>query len=187
MTSSPTAEPVAAGDDGRDASAATALHHLWPRWAPALALLTTVVAVVGIGVVLVAGDEGTPAPKPDIPLDAWAPYWGLDDSLAEFDGRVGSMREVSPFWYNATGVESIEVDRNTPVDDAEAWLDIARSSDASVVPSIVDALPTGEMAAILADLDVSRQPFRQGHPLGRCSGEGQLCIAALHAVSPGAR
>ncbi|MEO1057145.1 MAG: glycosyl hydrolase family 18 protein [Actinomycetota bacterium] len=152
MTSSAPSSTADAAPDEPDDTPRPTLEHLWRRWGPAVALVTTMIAVAAIGIVVISSnDGGTPAPKPDIPLDAWAPYWGLDDSLAEFDDRVGSMREVSPFWFNATGVGSIEVDPNTPVADAEAWLDIARSSDAAVIPSIVDSLPAGEMAAILAD------------------------------------
>jgi len=59
-------------------------------------LVAALVAVVGAAVVLI-GDESPPPPKPDIPLDAWVPYWGLDASLPVVDRRVPSMREVSPF------------------------------------------------------------------------------------------
>ncbi len=113
-------------------------------------LVVLLAAVIGVAVMAGRSDEA-PAPRPDIPLDTWAPYWTLDDSLPELERRAGSMREISPFWYNATGVESIEVDPNADLDATAEFLAIARSSGARVVPSIVDALPAGGMAAILAD------------------------------------
>ena len=116
-----------------------------------------VLAVVLGGWLVVARDEGSaPPPKPDIPLDVWAPYWTLDDALPEIEERVGSMREVSPFWFNAVGADQIVVDPNADPEATERFMAIAESSDALVVPSIVDALPAGEMAAILADPETRR-------------------------------
>jgi spore germination protein YaaH len=91
------------------------------------------------------------APKPDISLDVWAPYWTLENSVPELPMRIGSMREVSPFWFKAVGVDEIVVDPNAPADLMAAFMKEARRSDAAVVPSVVDALPAGEMAAILSD------------------------------------
>ncbi len=59
------------------------------------------------------------------------------------------MREVSPFWFNVTGVAQIEVDANAPEKLTKKFLKNTRN--AKVVPSIVDRLPAGEMAAILAN------------------------------------
>jgi spore germination protein YaaH len=119
------------------------------RWTAGVAGLTVAV-LLAIGFVVSRSDD-TPPPKPDIPLDAWAPYWTLDASVEVAPQRLGSMREISPFWYNATGVAGIEIDPNADAAAAEEFLAIARRSGAAVVPSIVDALPVGGMAAILAD------------------------------------
>jgi hypothetical protein len=109
------------------------------------------VGVLVVGFALAAQDDEPPPPTPDIPLDAWAPYWALNDSLPELDQRIGSMRDVSPFWFEAVGVDGIRVSENTPADAAEEFFEIARDADADVVPSIVDAMPSGGMAGILAD------------------------------------
>ncbi len=113
-------------------------------------LVASLFAVAGAAVVL-TGEDAPPPPEPDIPLDAWVPYWGLDASLPVVDQRVPSMREVSPFWSNAVGVDEIVVDPNASSDLTEQFTDELRDLDVAVVPSIIDAMPAGGMAAILAD------------------------------------
>jgi spore germination protein YaaH len=116
-------------------------------------LIALALAVFGIGLLL-SGDDDTAAPlppKPEIPLDAWAPYWTLESSLVDAPLRVPSMREISPFWYAATGVDAITVDENADSEATAAFMDAISRTDAAIVPSIVDALPAGEMAAIIAD------------------------------------
>ena len=90
-------------------------------------------------------------PPRAIPLDTWVPYWTLDESLDEWSTRADALRETSPFWYSSTGAESIVVDPNAPADAVEEFLAAARRADARVVPSIVDGMPAGGMAAVLAD------------------------------------
>jgi spore germination protein YaaH len=117
-----------------------------------LAVLGLVVVAVTIGGILIASrDDPPPPPKPDIPLDAWAPYWTLDASIPEADRRLGSLRDVSPFWFSALGVTEIVVDPSASPELTAEFLDKARSSTANVVPSIVDAMPAGGMATVLAD------------------------------------
>ena len=112
-----------------------------------------VLALLGVAAaaVFVATNEDPLPTKPDIPLDAWVPYWALDASLPDARQRVPSMREVSPFWFNAAGVDQIVVDPNASVELTSEFMDTVRGLDVDVVPSIIDALPAGEMAAILAD------------------------------------
>lgn len=104
---------------------------------------------------LVTRENEGPALQPVIPVDGWAPYWALDDSAGEISRRAGSMREVSPFWFNVTGVTQIETDKNAPEKLTKKFL--KKTRDAAVVPSIVDHLPAGGMAAILADPTSRRQ------------------------------
>jgi spore germination protein YaaH len=120
------------------------------RGAMLAGLVVVLVAVAGAGVFVATNDE-TPPPRPDIPLDAWVPYWALDASLAEFDQRVPSMREVSPFWFNAVGVEEIVADPNASAELTAQFMDKAASADVDLLPSIIDAMPAGGMAAVLAD------------------------------------
>jgi len=101
--------------------------------------------------VLVLQLRGDPAPPPDPGLDAWAPYWALDSSLSEVGQRAGSLHELSPFWFKAERADSIVADENAPAAQTKAFLDRARAAGARVVPSIVDGMPAGAMAAVLAD------------------------------------
>jgi hypothetical protein len=120
------------------------------RWLKIGAGLVLVAAALGAGLVLTSEDE-RPPPRPDIPLDAWAPYWALDSSLPELGTRLPFLREVSPFWFDAVGETEIVVAQHTPEQLAEEFIATVRASDAKLVPSIVDATASGEMAAILAD------------------------------------
>lgn len=114
------------------------------------ALVAALVAVTAAGLYVATNEEPLP-PKPNIPLDAWVPYWTLDDALPDIDRRGGSMREVSPFWFTAVGVDEIAIDPNASTDATDAFMDALRDIDVAVVPSIVDLLPAGEMAMIIAD------------------------------------
>ncbi len=117
------------------------------------AIAVAILVAVGAGLWWTSRPDPPPPAKPDIPLDAWAPYWTLDDSLPEASLRIPSMREISPFWYEAKGVDEIGPTEFLDEERAAEFLEIARSSGAAVVPSVVDLLPAGEMAAILADPD----------------------------------
>jgi spore germination protein YaaH len=108
------------------------------------------VVAIAAAALWVASNEESPAPKPDIPLDTWVPYWTLDDALPTIERRAPSMREVSPFWFNANATE-IVVDPNASVELTTEFIEKVRRTGADLVPSIVDNLPAGEMAAILAD------------------------------------
>ena len=118
-----------------------------------------VVVFVGCGVVtLVAAlvlflrpGGGDDTPESTTGLDAWAPYWALEELAAGGGERSDELRELSPFWYAAEGVDSIVVDGNAPTAEVEAFLASARDAGARIVPSVVDALEPGEMATLLAD------------------------------------
>jgi len=109
--------------------------------------------MAALAAVVVATRESPPPPRPDIPLDAWVPYWALDAAVPDAELRAPSMREVSPFWFNAVGVEEIVVDPNASPDLTARFIELVSATDVAVVPSIIDALPAGGMAAILSDPD----------------------------------
>jgi HAD superfamily hydrolase (TIGR01509 family) len=112
-------------------------------------VLTAVVALLALGR---GGDEGLPdLPPGAIRVDVWAPYWTLGDTVPEVDQRLDQIREISPFWYDAVDVDQIVVNRNASSELTEQFLDAAADSRGRLVPSILDAMPAGAMAAILAD------------------------------------
>ncbi|MEY2444899.1 MAG: hypothetical protein QOE00_1479 [Ilumatobacteraceae bacterium] len=107
-------------------------------------------AAIG-GALAVRGGPPPPPPPIDIPLDAWAPYWVLPDAQSSLASNGNMLREVSPFWYSTHDATTITVDGNLSADAASQFVAAARAAGAKVVPSIVDAMPAGGMAALLAD------------------------------------
>lgn len=120
------------------------------------ALLIGVLATIAVVVIWLAvrgEDEPAPIPLPPgaVPIDAWAPYWTLGDTLPETDVRLDGIREISPFWFGTRGVDRIVVDENASTELTDDFLDRIGDHPARFVPSIRDEMPAGGMAAILAD------------------------------------
>ena len=111
--------------------------------------LLAATAVVALVAATRGGDEEPALPPGAVAVDVWAPYWTLADGAAVLEARLDPVREVSPFWYGARGVSEIVVDENASVEAVETFLDTARDSGARLVPSILDQMPAGGMAAIL--------------------------------------
>lgn len=143
--------------DESDESSVPVAESASPGKPNRLVVLGVLAALVlgGVAVVVLSTGEKPPELQPVIAVDGWAPYWALDRSADEISRRDGSMREVSPFWFLAAGVDQIIVDPNASVDLTEDFLDDA--DEALLVPSIVDGLAAGEMAAILADPESRRR------------------------------
>ena len=113
--------------------------------AGALGLLAVAVAAT------VAWPSESMPPPPDIPLDAWAPYWTLDNSVASLATYGYMLRQVSPFWYSATGANQVVPNGEAPQSLMTQFIDEARRQNITLIPSIVDEMPAGGMAAVLAD------------------------------------
>jgi HAD superfamily hydrolase (TIGR01509 family) len=111
--------------------------------------------VAAVAIVLVAalggGDEAPPRVPGALNVQTWAPYWVLDDAVPGLEARADTLHQLSPFWFRATGVDSIDVEPNTPTEEAERFLDVARDRDVPLVASILDGTESGVMAGILAD------------------------------------
>jgi hypothetical protein len=121
-----------------------------------LFVVVLAVAALGAGIWYFGiRDDGTrvvTSPNTEgLTLHAWVPYWALEHSTPELALRAVNFDEVSPFWYQATGVDTIEADPLAPAGDTRRFLAAAREHDLPIVPSILDVLPAGEMAEILAD------------------------------------
>ena len=116
-----------------------------------LGALLAVAALIGLAATRGGDDRPPPLPPGAVPIDVWAPYWTLADTLAEADTRFPQLREVSPFWFGARGIEVIATDERSPEESTNRFFERAGASSARIVPSIRDQMPAGEMAAILAD------------------------------------
>lgn len=144
-------DSLSRGSLNRDNLNRNGLRRDRPRRPPLLfALGALAVLAIGIGLAREL-NQGAPPGVPAIELDVWAPYWTLNDSAPELPGRITQMREVSPFWFRALGVTSIQIDPNVNRRLAEEFMEVARKSRALLIPSVVDAMPAGQMASILAD------------------------------------
>jgi HAD superfamily hydrolase (TIGR01509 family) len=121
---------------------------------PLVLVVLVVVTALVTAIALSRGDDGLPdLPPGAIRVDVWAPYWTLAETVPEIDQRFDQIREISPFWYDAVGVDEIVVNRNASPELVEQFLDAAARSRGRLVPSILDAMPAGGMASILADPD----------------------------------
>lgn len=107
--------------------------------------------VLGAGVVYAVREGSTPPPYDDIPISAWAPYWVLPEAVASVTQHGGTLHEVSPFWYSATGTTTIDFSADSSDAQPQLLITAARERGAKVLPSIVDGMPAGGMAAVLAD------------------------------------
>jgi spore germination protein YaaH len=115
------------------------------------AAAATLLAIVAVFVSRGTDKGSAPDRSRVLPIDAWAPYWTLDDTVGEFATRASTIREISPFWFEATGASTIVANSNVNAEAATQFLDIARRNGVPIVPSVIDAMPAGAMAAVLAD------------------------------------
>jgi HAD superfamily hydrolase (TIGR01509 family) len=109
-----------------------------------------VLAAAGVGAIATRHDPAPPPPI-DISIDAWVPYFVLPDAEETLATEGRYLRQVSPVWYSVQGATAITVDGNLQPDDTAKFIAATRASGAKVVPSIVDAMGAGGMAAVLAD------------------------------------
>lgn len=110
-----------------------------------------VLALAGVGAAATRNESPPPPPPIDIPIDAWAPYWALPDAQQTLATNGRMLRQVSPFWYSTHDATTISVDGGLSPETTDEFISTARDAGAKVVPSIVDAMPAGGMAALLAD------------------------------------
>ena len=116
----------------------------------ALAATVVVLALAAAGAFALRR-EPEPPPPPDIPVDAWAPYFALPDAQQSLTTNGHLLRVVSPFWYSAHDATTISLNGNLAPETTAQFIAATRAAGAKVVPSIVDAMPAGGMAAVLAD------------------------------------
>lgn len=118
------------------------------RLRPLIALV--VVAALGIAVATaVRGGTAAQPPLKDIPMSGWAPYWVIPEATATIGTYGGTLHEVSPFGYSSTGATDITFPGSA--EELAGLVDTIRRQGAKVIPSIIDGMPAGGMAAVLAD------------------------------------
>jgi spore germination protein YaaH len=82
-------------------------------------------------------------------VTGWVPYWSTDSGQATINTARDLVSEVSPFWFRATGVDTIVSDE--PASEQAAVVQQARAANLPVVPAVRDGMPARAMAALLAD------------------------------------
>ncbi len=116
-----------------------------------LVVLAVIAAILAAATMMFGGaDDPVPAATP-LSIDAWVPYWALDESIHNAASRLDSIREISPFWFGATSAAEIVVDEFVDEAQVAAFVSLARSEDVDLIPSIRDRMESGAMAAVLAD------------------------------------
>ncbi|MEP7115864.1 MAG: HAD-IA family hydrolase, partial [Ilumatobacteraceae bacterium] len=116
-----------------------------------LAAGALVVVAAGVGAAATRSSSSQPPPPIDIAIDAWVPYFELSDAQDSLATNGQLVRQVSPVWFIAQDATTIAVTGNLTPDTTVAFVAAARAAGAKVVPSIVDDMPAGGMAAVLAD------------------------------------
>ncbi|MEP7203471.1 MAG: HAD-IA family hydrolase [Ilumatobacteraceae bacterium] len=120
------------------------------RRGPALLAAAVLLAAAGVGALAIRNDPAPPPPL-DIPINAWVPYFSLQDAEATLATKGRLLNQVSPVWYFAHGATSITVDSHLTPEATAQFISAVRAAGAKLVPSIVDVMPAGGMAAMLAD------------------------------------
>ena len=124
------------------------------RTTPARRRLAGLAAVIGL---VVGGgwwatrDDTPPGPLATVPVSAWIPYWVLDDALPTVERHGALVAEFSPFWYSVRGAQKVGLSGSLEPADIATMSEALRRSGALVIPSVVDEMPAGGMAALLAD------------------------------------
>jgi HAD superfamily hydrolase (TIGR01509 family) len=90
-------------------------------------------------------------PPPDIPVEAWAPYWTVTGASTAVSSYGSWFREISPFWFESHGTTDLRVSEFADTQDTTAFIDQLRSQGIAITPAFTDQMAAGGMAAVLAD------------------------------------
>ena len=117
----------------------------------ALAALAVVCLVAG-GVWWFALRDTEPSYDPGpFRVHAWVPPWNIENALDELEPRANMFHQISPFWYEVTGVSTIQPYANTPEEETDEFVAQARARGIPLVGSLYDRTAPNVMAAMLAD------------------------------------
>ncbi len=159
VTVMPSLEGLGVDDLPAVVTAARSAGRSRPNLADRLAHYRPLLLIAAVALTLMAiggwwtsrSDDPPPLPPGAVPIDLWTPYWTLDDVLAMPTERFDDVREASPFWYSVLGANEIVVDPNASREQVAAMNEIVADSPARLIPSLIDKMPAGGMAAVLAD------------------------------------
>lgn len=84
-------------------------------------------------------------------VHAWVPPWNIENALAELEPRANVFHQISPFWFEVTGVTTIQPYANTPEDETDEFLEQARDRGVPLVASLYDQTAPRVMASLLSD------------------------------------
>ena len=152
----PTPPPPARPSPSADDDPAKPAPRRAQRPAPRRRTVGAVAAVVAL--LLVAGGvwwftlrDTEPAYDPGpFRVHAWVPPWNIENALAELE-RANIFHQISPFWYEVTGVSTIQPYANTPEAETDEFVAKARRRGIPLVGSLYDRTAPDVMAALLAD------------------------------------
>ena len=84
-------------------------------------------------------------------VHAWVPPWNIENALDELEPRANMFHQISPFWYEVTGVSTIQPYANTPEEETDEFVSKARGRGIPLVGSLYDRTAPNVMAAMLTD------------------------------------
>jgi HAD superfamily hydrolase (TIGR01509 family) len=131
----------------RRAAARVAPRRSWLFGAVAAA-----VVLLGVGIWWFAIRDTKPSYEPGpFNVHAWFPGWELESELDAFAPRSNLLHQISPFWYEVTGLTTVQLFDDTDQQLVDEFYSEARDRGVPLVPTLTDGTAPGVMAAILAD------------------------------------
>lgn len=92
-----------------------------------------------------SGPEGGPAAVPRT-VSAWLPYWDQEGAYQDALLHSAQLHTVSPFWYEAVSAGRID---GFPGAGERRIIDGLHGAGAKVVPTVMETMKSGALAAIL--------------------------------------
>ncbi|MET9494718.1 glycosyl hydrolase family 18 protein [Streptomyces sp. NPDC006552] len=114
-----------------------------PRYRTALSLLAVLLTLSA------AAPLRTPEPPPRT-VSAWLPYWAQEAAYQEALTHAAQLRTVSPFWYETKSATLVD---GHPGAGDRRVIDGLRAKDIQVVPTVMEQLKPGALAAVLTSPD----------------------------------
>ncbi|MFI1171084.1 glycosyl hydrolase family 18 protein [Streptomyces melanogenes] len=87
-------------------------------------------------------------PAPPRTVSAWLPYWDQEGAYQDALRHAAQLHTVSPFWYQAISAERVD---GHPGAGDRRIVDGLHAAGIAVVPTVMETMKPGVLAAILAD------------------------------------